>query len=38
MERKTGQLSFLDSLTADIGGRRTADFFENATNSYRDSY
>ena len=26
MERKTGQLSFLDSLTADIGGRRTAEF------------
>lgn len=28
MERKTGQLSFLDSLTADIGGRRTAEFFK----------
>ena len=28
MERKTGQLSFLDSLTADIGGRRTAEFFQ----------
>ena len=28
MERKTGQLSFLDRLTADIGGRRTAEFFQ----------
>lgn len=28
MERKTEQLSFLDGLTADLGGRRTAAFFK----------
>ena len=28
MERKINQLGFLDSLTADLGGRRTAEFFK----------
>ena len=28
MERKTEQLSFLDGLTAGLGGRRTAEFFK----------
>ena len=28
MERKINQLGFLDSLTADLGGRRTAEFFQ----------
>ena len=28
MERKLHQLSFLDTLTADLGGRRTAAFFD----------
>ena len=28
MERKINQLSFLDSLTADLGGRRTSEFFK----------
>lgn len=27
MERKTNQLTFLDTLTSDLGGRRTAEFF-----------
>jgi len=28
MERQINQPSFLDSLTADLGGRRTAEFFQ----------
>ena len=28
MARETEQLTFLGSLTADIGGRRTAEFFQ----------
>jgi hypothetical protein len=32
MEQTSNQHTFLDSLTVDLGGRRTAKFFENAMN------
>jgi hypothetical protein len=37
MERQINQPSFLDSLTADLGGRRTAEFFQKCDKLIPDS-